>query len=83
MVILTMEEVAKHKHVNDCWIVIRNNIYDMTDFLSIHPGGSHIIMSVAGTDATEHFEWLHREDILQEVGHPYMIGPLEIHMSKL
>lgn len=73
----TMEEVAKHNTKQDCWIVIRGMVYDVTDFLKIHPGGSNIMISVAGEDATEYFEELHKE----EVGKKYIIG--ELVFSKL
>lgn len=41
-------------------------VYDVTDFLPIHPGGN-ILFSVAGTDATDFFVELHKEGILEEV----------------
>jgi len=77
----TMEEVAKHNTKQDCWIVIRGMVYDVTDFLKIHPGGSNIMISVAGEDATEYFEELHKEEVLEEVGKQYIIG--ELISSKL
>jgi len=77
----TMEEVAKHNTKRDCWIVIRGMVYDVTDFLKIHPGGSNIIISVSGEDATEYFEELHREEVLEELGKQYIIG--ELISSKL
>lgn len=77
----TMEEVNKHTTKQDCWIVIRGIVYDVTDFLKIHPGGSNIMISVAGEDATEYFEELHKEEILEEVGKKYIIS--ELVFSKL
>jgi len=79
----TMEEVAKHDKKNDCWIVIKDKVYDITDFLSIHPGGSHIVLSIAGQDATEYFEELHVPEILDEVGKDYIIGDIDGLISKL
>jgi L-lactate dehydrogenase (cytochrome) len=51
-------------------------VYNVTEFLSIHPGGSSIVVSVGGQDATEYFEELHRTEILDEVGKHYIIGKL-------
>ncbi len=40
--------VAKHNTRDDCWIVIATRVYDVTDFLSKHPGGAGIIVKYAG-----------------------------------
>ena len=79
----TMDEVNKHDNKKDCWIVIKNNVYDITEFLKIHPGGSSIVLTIAGEDATEYFEELHRAEILEEVGKDYIIGELDEIVSKL
>jgi cytochrome b involved in lipid metabolism len=36
----TKEEVAKHKTLRDCWLIISGRIYDVTEFLTRHPAGS-------------------------------------------
>ena len=77
----TLEEVRKHNEKEDCWIIIKNMIYNVTEFLSIHPGGGSIIMTLAGEDATEYFYELHRAEILEEIGQKYMIG--ELSLAKL
>jgi L-lactate dehydrogenase (cytochrome) len=70
----TLNDVKQHNQKNDCWIVIKNKVYDVTEFLSEHPGGSGIILSVSGNDATEFFDELHRPEILEEYGNDYIIG---------
>lgn len=45
-------EVAKHSKKNDCWIVLDSHVYDVTSFLSEHPGGAPIILKNAGTVST-------------------------------
>lgn len=35
---VSLEEVAKHNKESDCWIVVDNKVYDVTKFLSEHPG---------------------------------------------
>jgi L-lactate dehydrogenase (cytochrome) len=42
-------EVAKHNSKNDCWIVLDSKAYDVTSFLSEHPGGAPIILKNAGS----------------------------------
>jgi cytochrome b involved in lipid metabolism len=70
----TVEEVSEHDKKGDCWIIVREMVYDVTEFMKIHPGGSAIMMNVAGQDATEYFEELHRPEILDEVASTYLIG---------
>jgi cytochrome b involved in lipid metabolism len=42
-------EVAKHDNKKSCWIVLDSNVYDVTNFMSEHPGGAPIILRNAGT----------------------------------
>ena len=42
-------EVAKHNSQKSCWIVLESNVYDVTTFLSLHPGGAGILLKQAGT----------------------------------
>lgn len=77
----TFEEVKHHNTSNDCWLIIKNKVYDVTEFANIHPGGKQLIYSVAGQDATEYFLELHREEILEDIGDKYMIG--EVLLAKL
>lgn len=53
-VILTMAEVAKHNSAYDCWMVINNEVLDLTYFTS-HPGGSTYI-PYCGTDGTAAYD---------------------------
>merc|ERR1712107_796683 len=47
--------VADHNQDEDCWLVIRGIVYDMTHYDS-HPGRREPFMKFAGLDATEAFE---------------------------
>jgi L-lactate dehydrogenase (cytochrome) len=38
--IVNVEEIKKHSTEDDCWIVIDDVVWDITDFISIHPGGN-------------------------------------------
>ena len=56
---ITAEEVALHNTKKDCWIVIDEKVYDVTDFAPEHPGGSSSITDHAGkstVEASEDFE---------------------------
>lgn len=71
------EEVSKHNNSKSCWIIINDGVYDITEFLSLHPGGKMILISIGGKDATESFEMFHRESVLFKHGEKYKIGKLK------
>ena len=52
-------------------------VYDVTEFLAVHPGGRAILAGVGGTDATTMFETLHDATILEEIAAPYRLGALD------
>jgi len=57
---ISNEELATHTPTSSSvWIAIRGSVYDVTHFLSSHPGGASVIKNVAGTDATAAFEMAH------------------------
>lgn len=37
---LSTEDIEPHNHAGDCWVAVDGKVWDVTDFLSIHPGGS-------------------------------------------
>ena len=39
------EEVAKHKSPDSFWAIYDNDVFDVTKFMKIHPGGSAIILN--------------------------------------
>ena len=53
--IITREEAGRHASKTDCWIVIDNNVYDVSTFLDDHPGGPETIIALAGQDATAQY----------------------------
>ena len=53
----TLEEIARHNTENSCWLVVDRTVYDVTDFISRHPGGVFAILSKAGTDVTSQYRW--------------------------
>eukprot|EP01065_Artemidia_motanka_P014739 TRINITY_DN18581_c0_g1_i1.p1 TRINITY_DN18581_c0_g1~~TRINITY_DN18581_c0_g1_i1.p1 ORF type:complete len:1292 (+),score=248.31 TRINITY_DN18581_c0_g1_i1:295-4170(+) len=53
--VVTMDDVRKHCHVFDCWVVIDGSAHDVTEFLSFHPGGPSFLTDNAGQDATKNF----------------------------
>lgn len=74
----TLKEVASHCHVDSCWMVINDKVYDLTDFIEYHPGGYEIMLEYGGADATNAFNekphTLDAADMLEK----YLIGELVI-----
>ncbi len=71
----TMEEVSKHNSRNDCYLVINNNVYDVSSYIGYHPGGSKTITSHCGKEVTGIFASIHSNrawDLLKK----YKIGVL-------
>jgi cytochrome b involved in lipid metabolism len=48
-------ELLTHDNQNDCWLLISGKIYDVTNYISSHPGGANEIIKYCGTDATKAF----------------------------
>merc|ERR1712187_20172 len=61
-------EVAKHASESDCWVIIGDEVFDVTKFLPDHPGGKKAIMLFAGKDATEEFDMLHDRKVIKKYG---------------
>lgn len=57
--------MAKHNTRESCWVVLYGNVYDVTDFLSSHPGGASIILKLAGRDATDEYDPVHPPGTLE------------------
>jgi len=60
----TLQEVAQHNAEGDSWIVVDGDIYDVSKFAALHPGGKQLMLDYAGQDATEEFFGLHRMEVL-------------------
>ena len=71
----TREEVAKHNTAESCWLIVEQNVYDVTTFLDEHPAGRKAILKKAGQDATTDYHFHSREG--KNTFEPYLIGSLE------
>ena len=52
----TLAEVSKHNTESDCWTIVSDKVYNVTDIIPGHPGGSQAIIPFCGKDATTAFE---------------------------
>lgn len=56
---ITSEELAKHVTEDDCWIVIDDEVWNVTEFMRVHPGGLQPLDCADGKDATALFRAVH------------------------
>lgn len=58
--------LKQHNTEANLWLAINGNVYDLSKFVQMHPGGAHTLLAenIAGCDATEAFFSLHRSEVL-------------------
>ena len=73
---ITMDEVKKHNKKTDAWLVIEKKVYNVTSWISKHPGGM-IIMKGVGKDATSLFKGVgHPDYVKKKILPKYLIGEI-------
>jgi cytochrome b involved in lipid metabolism len=55
----TKAEVAAKNSASNCWTIVGDKVYDLTQWISRHPGGSGAIASLCGIDGTSRFKSQH------------------------
>lgn len=55
----TLADVSTHRTKASCWTTVRGKVYDLTPWISKHPGGAAAILSLCGKDGTSGFEAQH------------------------
>ncbi|KKK14684.1 hypothetical protein AOCH_000802 [Aspergillus ochraceoroseus] len=63
--LFSTQQISSHNTPDDCWIVVDNQVWDVTDFLDEHPGGSTIILKYAGRDATKAYSEVHTPGLIK------------------
>lgn len=56
---LTLATVSANSSASSCWVVIDGLVYDLTSWISKHPGGSGAILGLCGGDGTDQFSGKH------------------------
>ena len=83
---LTLTEVSSHNTPSSLWLVLGNttnggqHVYNITSYLSSHPGGEAVLLDCAGTDADDLFEDLGHSPAARKLLSKYKIGVL--HLSE-
>lgn len=74
----TRADVAQRNTPSNCWTIINNNVYDLTQWINAHPGGPGAIRSLCGTDGSSSFRSMHDNEArpMRELNR-YLLGPLK------
>ena len=73
----TMAQVRANNTAKSCWTAIDGYVYNLTNWISAHPGGSGAIMFLCGTDGTNAFKAQHENQSRPAIRlDSYRIGPL-------
>ena len=55
----TGAQVSTHNSAASCWSIINGDVYDLTNWISQHPGGAAAIQALCGIDGTQSFNNQH------------------------
>ena len=72
----TVEEVAKHNKKGDLWVVLDGRILNVSNLLSLHPGGKLAILTFGGKDAAAEFDMIHPPDVVEKYAPDAIFGVL-------
>ena len=73
----TMAQVRANNTAKSCWTAIDGYVYNLTNWISAHPGGSGAILFLCGTDGTNAFKAQHENQSKPAVRlDTYRLGPL-------
>lgn len=76
--------VFQHNTEKDCWIIVGNDstggpkVYNVTEYLDEHPGGSDVICEAAGKDADDMFEATGHSNEARTILKKFLIGTLKV-----
>ncbi|KAK9891781.1 hypothetical protein WA026_016578 [Henosepilachna vigintioctopunctata] len=72
----TRAEVEGHCNSTSLWIIIENNIYDVTKFQEEHPGGDEALLEFAGKDGSDAFIEVGHSSEARELLKQFLVGEL-------
>jgi len=76
--VYTEQDIASHNKKGNLWIAIAGHVYNISEFISDHPGGEEILLDVGGRDATKDFEDVGHSPDANNLMKKYLIGDLKV-----
>jgi len=52
---ITLSQISQHATSDNCWLIVSDKVYNVTEYINIHPAGPDKIISLCGGDATTAF----------------------------
>jgi cytochrome b involved in lipid metabolism len=80
---ISHKELAEHSSEFDCWTAYQGKVYNITQYLPYHPGGSKKLMLGAGKDCTELFDRYHRWVNIASIMSKCVVGTLIEEQNKI
>ena len=82
---LSLEVVKLHNKSSDCWTIISENVYDISSYINVHPGGP-IIAEACGKDGTQLFATKggggrDHSDFAKNLLKSFLLGPINSNIS--
>lgn len=73
--VLNSTEVAKHNIASDCYLIVRDKVYDVSTYINKHPGGKKKIINTCGEEVSSLFASIH-SNFAWNLLSKYYVGPL-------
>ncbi|KAK2761360.1 hypothetical protein FQN54_001882 [Arachnomyces sp. PD_36] len=73
----SLADVSAHNKADNLWVVIDEDVYDLTKFQDEHPGGKKILQRVGGKDASKMFWKYHSPAVLKRYKGKLQVGSLD------
>ena len=70
------DDIKSHNSEKDLWMVIGNNVYDVTSFVDEHPGGVNTLTENGGIDGTSEFDAVGHSASARDSLAKYLVGEL-------
>ncbi|KAF4976270.1 hypothetical protein FZEAL_7038 [Fusarium zealandicum] len=74
---ISLSQLGQHNTKSDCWIAVHSRVWNVTEFLDEHPGGSAVILRHAGSNATQIYDAIHAPEIIEELTADKLMGHLD------
>lgn len=73
----SINEINEHLGQNTVWLIIDNQVLDLTKFIEQHPGGSEVLIKYMRKDVTKLFHEIHSINAKQMINN-YKIGEIKM-----